>query len=547
MSELQTSVEGKASASRQTSLLKAAGFIAVLTLASKGLGFIRDWQIFHVYGAGLATDAYFAAVQLPWYALILVGGLGGPVHSATVSIFSKLLGDDGATQPNEATRRLANQCLLLLAAVFGGLSLGVWFYSTEIMTLFIGTERPELLALASGQLRVMAPVLFFGGWIGLFYGLLNVVNHYFWPSMAPAVMNVVMIIALLLSPVDPNGWVLAWATLVGAGLQLFVQLPPLWAKGFIPSIAKKGWLPIQKIELKRLGELLFPMLVGTTIGQLLVFVDLFFVNHLSEGGWSAIVLSNRLLQLPIGVLQTAMLVPLFPRFGRAVEAADWPTLRRDLANGIISLWILGAPMLVVLWILGEPLIRVVFEYGAFDAGDTAMVTLALSFQALQILPYFARDTFTRVFYAMEDSMTPLMVSVVAIAVKFAANWVFVQWFGLGGITLSTSVITFVNMLLLGGLLARKKSQNGEPLHFGLHYLSRSFIKILVSGGVYAAMVVGCWVLWQQWFNPAETVMTIAGCVVASVVPLGVYIPCCMLLGVDELKPLTNRLKGILAR
>lgn len=527
------------------SLFKAAGFIAVLTLVSKGLGFFRDWQIFHVYGASLATDAYFAAVQLPWYALILVGGLGGPVHSATVAVFSKLL-NQGDTQPNEATRRLANHCLALLGVVFLGLSLAVWAYAQPIMAAFIGNDRPELLALASGQLRVMAPVLFFGGWIGLFYGLLNVLNHYFWPSMAPAVMNVVMIVALLLAPADPNGWILAWATLVGAGLQLLVQVPPLWAKGFIPSVAKQFWKPLQTVDLKRLGELLFPMLVGTTIGQLLVFVDLFFVNQLTDGGWSAIVLSNRLLQLPIGVLQTAMLVPLFPRFGRAVAAQDWSTLRRDLANGIISLWLLGMPMLVVLWVLGEPLIRVVFQYGAFDAGDTAMVALALSFQALQIIPYFARDTFTRVFYALEDSVTPLWVSVIAIGVKFLANWVFIQWFGLGGITLSTSVITAVNMVLLGGLLVRKHG-NTLGITFGLKYLAASLGKILLSGAVYAGMVIILWQGWQQVIGNNGTLWQLVGCVLVSGFPLVGYVWLCQRLGIAELNPLYQRVRQMLVR
>ncbi len=529
------------------SIFKAATFIAVLTLISKALGFIRDWQIFHVFGASLATDAYFAAVQLPWYSLILVGGLGGPFHSAVVALFSKWV--QPGQPPGAAAIRKANQLLTVVGLVFMAIAVGVWVYATPIMQLFLGSQRPELLALSAQHLRIMAPVLFFGGWIGVFYGLLNVAQHYFWPSMAPAVMNVVMIGALALTPATPEGTVLAWATLIGGGLQLLAQLPTTWLKGFNPlKFGKAGFAPLEKSALKGFGELVFPMLLGTTIGQLLVFVDLFFVNQLAEGGWSAIVLSNRLLQLPIGVLQTAMLVPLFPRFGRAVADKNWAGLRTDLANGVVTLWIIGAPMVAVLWLAGQPLVAMVFQHGEFDSSDTAMVALALSFQALQILPYFARDTFTRVFYAMEDSLTPLWVSLLAIAVKFACNWVFVGWFDLGGITLSTSVITLVNMVLLGGLLSAKHGK--QVGGFGLKYLGKRLWQIVLASvlfgvGLWAGQGVTPVVLDALSLTLPTLVQWGVGFTVGLLLGAVLYVVALSLLKVSEMTLVTQRVQAMI--
>jgi putative peptidoglycan lipid II flippase len=75
----------------QGSLLKAAGFMAILLLLSKLAGFARDVMIAQHYGFSLMSDAYFAAFQLPQFSLILLGGLGGPFHTATVSVFTALL------------------------------------------------------------------------------------------------------------------------------------------------------------------------------------------------------------------------------------------------------------------------------------------------------------------------------------------------------------------------------------------------------------------------------------------------------------------------
>ena len=77
--------------SKTTSVLKAAWLIAVVTIVSKLIGFVRDVIIANYYGASLVSDAYYYAYQIPSLSLILLGGVGGPFHSATVAIFSKLI------------------------------------------------------------------------------------------------------------------------------------------------------------------------------------------------------------------------------------------------------------------------------------------------------------------------------------------------------------------------------------------------------------------------------------------------------------------------
>ena len=78
---------------KELSLLKAAWLIAFVTIISKFAGFFRDVVIANYYGAGAASDAYFYAYQIPALAIVILGGMGGPFHSATVSVFSKLVTD----------------------------------------------------------------------------------------------------------------------------------------------------------------------------------------------------------------------------------------------------------------------------------------------------------------------------------------------------------------------------------------------------------------------------------------------------------------------
>ena len=79
-------------------LLKAAWWIAVIILLSKIAGFLRDVVVAKYYGATMVSDAYFYAYQLPALVLVILGGVGGPFHSATVAVFSKLI-NDYSTKP----------------------------------------------------------------------------------------------------------------------------------------------------------------------------------------------------------------------------------------------------------------------------------------------------------------------------------------------------------------------------------------------------------------------------------------------------------------
>ena len=93
-----------ANPNRAPSLLKAAGLIAAVTIFSKMLGFARDWAIMYAYGTTTVTDAYYAAFQLPAFAIILLGGLGGPFHTATVAVFSRIINEQEAPLAGHSLR-----------------------------------------------------------------------------------------------------------------------------------------------------------------------------------------------------------------------------------------------------------------------------------------------------------------------------------------------------------------------------------------------------------------------------------------------------------
>jgi putative peptidoglycan lipid II flippase len=433
-------------------LFRIAGIIAVVTIFSKIIGFLRDVVTAQAYGATLVSDAYFYAYQIPALALILLGGLGGPFHTATVSFFSKTISDISKS-PTYNIQSIFNTFVTVTALSFGLLSILIFLFSDQIIAAIASGAPTELHRLASVQLKIMSPVMLIGGVIGIFYGISNVYKEFFFTSLSPTVVSIVIIGAILIFKHDETGIILAWGTLIGALGQLLLQLPVFWKSGF----NFKPELNLSGNSIAKIGEILFPAMLGTTIGQINIYIDMFFASRLESGAWSAVGYANRIFQFPVGIIITALLVPLFPMFSTYVGKKEWKSIKYYFHQGLNSLWFMAFPLFVFMTVFAQDGIRLLFQRGAFDAGDTLLVSEALVYLSISIIPYVARDTLTRVFYAFDDSRTPFFVALFSIIVKTVMNMLLVGPLGIGGITLSTTVVTLINALILGFFIKNKIS------------------------------------------------------------------------------------------
>ncbi len=203
-------------------------------------------------------------------------------------------------------------------------------------------------------------------------------------------------------------------------------------------------------------------------------------------------------------------MPLFPVFSRLAAKGDLEGIREYFNKGVGTLFLIGIPIMVFLFVLGQTCVSLVFERGAFDSRATFMVTEGLWFLSVSILPYVFRDCITRVYYSFNDAKTPFVVAFASIILKFALNWVFisVMGWGIGGITLSTSLVTLVNACVLAVLVRRHISLRywrllgnlGKMLGAGMFTLAAGFAaaalplaavpKILAAGAVMAIVYLG---------------------------------------------------------
>lgn len=420
---------------------KTFSLVAFVSLISKFLGLARDISILYVFGTSQITDAYMFAYLYTGNILILFGGLGGPFHSSAVSIVTP-------KREDENTGRLVSQILLVTFIALTLIASIFWLMAPGIVANGMpGADQDSVLS----AFNIMIPLIILSGLVGAGAGVSNVYKVYFWPSIAPAIASIAIISAVFLFPSPETGVVcLATATLAGAIGQFLVQLPGIIkSKPRLPSFSKVE--PGLKAYLFMLG----PAAVATTIGQLNVYIDAFFVSTLEHGSMTALVSANRLIQLPLGVLLTAMIVPILPRFTEQVSNGDIEDLKAEFKRALRVLWFLVLPLVSVLFAMSDPIVELLFQRGNFDENSKSMVVLALSFLIPSVFFYVARDLLTRIFYAHQDSTTPFRIGMAAICVKAISDYLLVGPLGLGGITLSTTITTIFNMTMLSIFCSKK--------------------------------------------------------------------------------------------
>lgn len=496
---------------KEPSLLKAAWLIAVVTIVSKLIGFIRDVVIANCYGASTVSDAYFYAYQLPALAIVLLGGVGGPFHSATVAVFSKII-PSFKEKANEQVNRLFNTFLTATFLFFAVFALLCFIFSDQIMGFIISGTNPELISLAGMHLKIMTPVLVFGGIVGIYYGILISYREFMLPNISPILMSVVIIAMITLIKHDNNGVVLAAATTIGAFCQFIYQLPKIRQLGFR---LKPNLDFVNNTQFKTLCELLFPAILSSTVGQIHIYVDMFFASSLKEGAWTAIGYANRVFQFPVGILATAFLVPLFPIFSKLVADNNMDGIRNYFNKGIGVLFFASFPIIIMIWILGLDGIKLIFEHGQFDDKAAFMVTQALWYLAFSMIPYVFRDSITRVFYSFNDSRIPFIVALSSIALKFFLNWLLVVKLaigsGIGGITLSTSLVTLFNGCVLGLLIKNK-------IKLDYRGLFKNFGKMALAG----LITLGASYVLGIWFDNLSNLMNIKLFEIAKIIVIGTF-------------------------
>lgn len=438
----EADVGGSAPAEGRRHLIRAAGVVGAATLLSRALGYVRDMVIAVHFGAGFASDAFFAAFRIPSLLRELLGE--GALSASFIPVFA----GEGERLGRPRAMRLAGAAFTALAAVAGALAaLGILLAPVLVTVVAPGFHGvPGKWELTVTLTRWMFPFLFFVALAALMGGLLNALGHFATPALAPVCFNVAMIGAtLLLAPrLRPPVLALPLGVLLGGAAMLAIQIPPSVRRGF-PG---PRWPSFGDAGLRQIARLLLPATAGLGVTQVNVAISGLLASFLAQGSVSYLFYAMRLIQFPIGVVAVAIGTAALPAMSAGVARQAREAVAGTLASGLRLALFLTAPVLAALVVFSRPIVQVLFERGAFTPEATAATSLALLGYSAGLIFYVSNRLLTAAFYAFQDTRTPVRVAAVAVAVNLLMGWALMGPLQAAGLALATSLASIANCALL---------------------------------------------------------------------------------------------------
>ncbi len=447
--------------------IKEIAFVVSLgTLLSKFGGMARQLVIAGAFGISGAYDAYNYAYIIPGFFLVLLGGINGPLHNSMVT----LLADKNKIDSRSFINSINNILFLILLII----SLFIFFSSNLLINLVGPSLTTEVKEIASSQLRIMTPIIFLSGLIGLGFGSLNAKKEFFIPSIAPLISSLIIIISIsnfwinkanIIDQYELNmqgGIILAKATFIGALSQYLIQIPYFIKKGIFTinfSIQAKY------SEIKRAWKMIAPASLSSGMIQINVFTDLFFASKI-VGAAAALSYANFLVQAPLGIISSTILIPLLPVFVSLRARENHVKLIQKVHQGL-SLSLTSMIFLGSLFIsLSSPIVLLIYGRGSFNQNAIDIVSQLLIAYGIGMPFYLSRDLLVRVFYGIEDAKTPFRISILAIFLNLFFDWFLIggssPWgelsplnLGVNGLVYSTTFVNSFACILLLLKLNRK--------------------------------------------------------------------------------------------
>jgi len=517
----------------KSSLARSAGIVSGATLISRVLGLVREQVTAYLFGASDAVDAFKSAFRIP--NLLRDMFAEGALSAGFIPIFSEKL----RSGSKEEAIRFAGLVFGAMTAIVAVVVLLMMMLTPQLVTLIAeGFEQvPGKLDSTITMARFMMPFLLMVSLAALLMGILNSLGKFFVPAIAPAMMNLGMIIcSVALTPfVDPPVLSLAIGVLVGGAAQFFVQYLALKKAGFrFPLI-----IDFANPDLLRLFLLILP----TTIGLAATQINVAVINRIAStdsGAVSYLDYAFRLLHLPLGLFAIAIATVALPRLSAEAAAGNDSQFGYIHSSALRLGLFLSLPATVVMLLLSEQICAAVYQYGAFTSEDTIHTARALAMYAFG-LPFFTLVRITvPAFYALKDTRTPAIISLISVLANILMCFQLRDNFGFAGLALAASLAGVVNFVLLTYLLRKRIRiiEDGPVL--------KALLRIVAATVLTGAVV---WLSREFVIEPyiADKAHHIFELILLGGIAIVAFVASCFLLGVEELSQITKKLKGRFGR
>lgn len=434
-------------------LIFSVSGIMFLTVLGQILAFGREAVFAAYFGISYQADAYIIATQIPvtLYAVIGVG-----ITTAFLPIYTQKVKREGIKQANYFINN-ATTIFVVIALVFS--LLGIVF-AEQLVYLFAPSYSGEVKQLSITLTRIAFPGVIFTSLFNILKAVHNAWESFFVPVTATYIQSIVIIASIVLLGNRYGVLAAIFGLLLAVALEVVVL--------YLTIKKRYIWKPVLKLndpDLKRIVKLIVPIIIGVGIAEINMIINRILATGLSTGSVAALNYSGKLVNIFSGLLASGLGVVGYQKLS-SLFAEDRIDDIQTVLNKYLSITcLISLPITAGLILLNEELITIIFARGAFTASAVELTSHVCIFYSLGLLFVVIREIASKTYYAMNDTMTPMINSAIGVAFNIVLNLILVRYLGAAGLALATSISSaFICILLLINVRKNFQRPNFRPFY-----------------------------------------------------------------------------------
>lgn len=430
---------------------RAAILLMITVIIARILGYGREVAMYTIFGPNYITDAYRAAFSIPDFLYILL--VGGALSSSFIPVFSACVATGREDEGWKSASIVFNYTMifLLILIVFA------YLYTRPLVLLLVPGLPVQYIDLAVTLTHIMFIQTVFMALNGFAMGILNSYNHFASPAIGSLVYNLFIILVGVALVKHLGIAAFAYGVVIGAVLNFAVQIPALRKVGMKYTFS----FDYRDEGFRQIMILMIPVLAGLGVVQLNLFVTQHLSSGLGAGTISALNLAQKIMNLPVGIFAISIATAIFPTMTALTARGELEMFKRTSSLGLRAIFLVTIPASLGLMAIGEPLIKLLFQQGEFTPAMAAVTNDALFYYCFGLFAYSSIQLLNRSFYALRDTLTPVIVAAVTIACNiFLSIDLSAGPMGYKGLALAYSLAGILNLLLLLIILRLKVGRLG---------------------------------------------------------------------------------------
>lgn len=460
--------------------LQSVWRVSAITILSRFTGFARDICVGYFFGAGLITDALAFSMKIP--SLFRRIYAEGALNVAFVPVFVSLWSQG---KKKEAIAFSWHIFQLMIVVCFIAVCLLELFLPSFLKIIF-----PGLSSLSPRFHRTLYfsyftfPFIFFISLGTIYMGVLNALNRFSVPASSPIAGNIFIIGAVIFGFLSNKhgftAWHLGTTFAIALGCSGVVQFLWVWIPCMKQGLYGGGFLrltPHVKGFLRSAG----PALLGSGITQTTLFLSLMIASFLPVGSMSYMLFAERIHNLPLSVVGTALGTVLLPFFSYHMQRSSSYRMHHIQQIIVEFSFLCIVPLALVLVVCPHLLVSLLFDNGSFSTHDVAETGGALRMYAYGLPAHVLVKILSARFFASGNTITPMITGSISLVVDVclcAALGIGAQMHHVG-IALAVSVASWVNVLCLSAALYASYRLSVQWAHVRF-YAGTLFVSLVIA-------------------------------------------------------------------